>query len=929
MQQNGRQYLVLNLLIFFSLLFVCNLNYGYAQVSPPDTSRSAIPDSLRPAISDTLRPAVQDTIPPVRVEEEEEEEELVDILLQAQNPQSERRAVADAVNFQARDSLIFNFLDGRKAFLYGSSTVRHSSGELRSGSISLDLNNSLVEARTQTPEDTLSYPVLSREGDDLKSNRILFNYKTEKGKFEIAEIQIDDGYLIGTKVKNVSKTEVFIEDGIYSTCPPDHMYYYIKAQRMKVVDEDEIFFTNARLFILDIPYPILFPFGYVPAGIDKRTSGLLEPTYVYQNTSTRGLGLQNFGWFQYFNDYLVGQTALDLFTSGTIHNETRFQYRVTDNFDGAVTFGYSNERGLESTDLDFSESVNKRLSIRHNQQFSPYASLSSDINLSTQNYFRRNSYDINQRAQSSTRSSLSYTYRDPGGAYNFGISTRLNQQFNTNTTRLTGPEATFTLRQFSPFESSSPGSQDRKWYERVTIRYNNNFSSDYSFQPIDADSAEINWFEALLDPSKFREATGNDRHIKYGFRQRAEINAAQIIPSQFVNISANFSVTEFWYPTTIRREFIPEENRTVRRLERGFVSAREFNTGLNLTSTIYGISQAKIGNFNGFRHTFRPSIGFSYRPDFSDEKWGFYREVQIDTTGRTQIYSIFQDEIYGGPGAGEQQSLNFGITNVFETKLVKRDSTGEVQSRNLRLIDNLSVTSSYNFAADSLQLSPIRVALTTRVVEGLSLNFNAVFSPYTPIGPNRFSDTFIWNSSGRILQPTSYSVSANTSFRGGQTGGIQISTPPYRPYDPFDQSLFRPVDPRFNYAPVADFSSPWSVGLNFSYQWTYRFNEEATKRAILNASGIQFNITPKWNFTTQVGYDFIEKELTPSQFNLTRQMVCWNLSFQFNPFGDFQYYFFRLTLDSGQLQSLFQKLPGLNNLERSSSPTGSGNYGRF
>jgi hypothetical protein len=928
MQQNGRQYMVPNLLIFFSLLFVCNVNYLQAQVSPPDTSRNAIPDSLRPVISDTLRPALQDTIPPVIIDEEDEDD-LEGIILQAQNPQSERRAVADAVNFQARDSLIFNYRDGRKAFLYGSSTVRHTSGELRSGSISLDLNNSLVEARTQTPEDTLSYPILSRDGDDLKSNRILFNYKTEKGKFEVAEIQIDDGYLIGTKVKNVSKTEVFIEDGIYSTCPPDHMYYYIKARRMKVVDEDEIFFTNARLFILDIPYPILFPFGYVPAGIDKRRSGLLEPTYVYQNTSTRGLGLQNFGWFQYFNDYLVGQTALDIFTSGTVHNETRFQYRVTNKFDGAVTFGYSNERGLESTDLDFTENVNKRLSIRHNQQFSPYASLSSDINLSTQNYFRRNSYDINERAQSSTRSSLSYNYRDPDGVFTLGLSTRLNQQFNTNTTRLTGPEASFSLRQFSPFESSTPGSQDRKWYERVTIRYNNNFSSDYNFRPLAADSAEVNWFEALLDPQKFREATGNDRHIKYGFRQRAEINAAQIIPSQYVNISANFSVTEFWYPTTTRREFVPEDNRAVTRLERGFAAAREFNTGINLTSTIYGISQAKIGNFNGFRHTLRPSIGFSYRPDFSDERWGFYRDVQIDTTGRTQRYSIFQDEIYGGPGAGEQQSLNFGITNVFETKFVKRDSTGEVQSRNLRLIDNLSLNSSYNFAADSLHFSPLRVALTTRVIEGLSLNFNATFSPYTPIGQNQFSDTYIWNSSNKILQPLSYSVSANTSFRGGQTGGIQVSTPPYRPYDPFDQSLFRPVDPRFNYAPVADFSSPWSVGLNFSYQWNYRFNEPATRRAILNASGIQFNITPKWNFTTQVGYDFIEKELTPSQFSLTRQMVCWNLSFQFNPFGDFQYYFFRLTLDSGQLQSLFQKLPGLNNLERSSSPTGSGNYGRF
>jgi hypothetical protein len=51
-------------------------------------------------------------------------------------------------------------------------------------------------------------------------------------------------------------------------------------------------------------------------------------------------------------------------------------------------------------------------------------------------------------------------------------------------------------------------------------------------------------------------------------------------------------------------------------------------------------------------------------------------------------------------------------------------------------------------------------------------------------------------------------------------------------------------------------------------------------------------------------------------------MICWDLSFQFNPFGEFQYYSFRLSLSGGQIQGLFQKLPFLNNLERSSTPNG-------
>jgi hypothetical protein len=110
-----------------------------------------------------------------------------------------------------------------------------------------------------------------------------------------------------------------------------------------------------RLFILDIPYPLVFPFGYVPAGIESRRSGLLEPTYVYQNTSTRGIGLQNLGWFQYINDYFTAQTSFDLFTSGTFFNESRMQYRKTGSFNGSVTMGYSREQGLEPTDPGFTE----------------------------------------------------------------------------------------------------------------------------------------------------------------------------------------------------------------------------------------------------------------------------------------------------------------------------------------------------------------------------------------------------------------------------------------------------------------------------------------------------------------------------------------------------------------------------------------------
>ncbi|MEX1010982.1 MAG: putative LPS assembly protein LptD [Balneolaceae bacterium] len=835
---------------------------------------------------------------------------------------AERRSIADAVNFQARDSLIFSLQGERKGVLYGSGSVSRDENRLTAGVITLYIDRSEVHAQSEAPGDSLSHPVLQQGERDLRSHRILFNYETERGKFDAAQVQIDEGHLLGNQVKNVSRSEVFIQQGRYSTCPPTHMYYYLQAEQMKVVDEEELFFTNARLFILDIPYPILFPFGYVPAGIDRRQSGLLEPSYVFEQSSRRGIGIQNLGWFQYFNEHLVGQSAFDLYSSGSFFNQSRLQYRKTDRYDGEVTVGYSTERGLEPTDPDYTETVNKRLSLRHNQTLSPYSNLSANINLNTSDYYRRNSFDIDDRSQTSSSSNLSYRYSHPENLYNFNVTTRLNQQFSTNTTRLSGPETNFRMRDFHPFEQSGVGAAEPSWYETISMRYSNNFKSEYEFRPIAGEDATISWFEALFDPSLYREATGNNRHVGYGMRHQGQISASRLIPSQFLNVSANLSVNEYWYPNTIRKEFNEEENRVQTIQERGFEAARDFNSSLNFSTTIYGISQTRIGNLEGFRHTLRPSVSLSYRPDFSEEFWGYYREVPSDTLGNTQRYSIFEQAVYGGPGQGEQQNINFSIGNVLETKHVRRDSTGEVQSRNLRLIDNFNISTSYNMAADSLKFSQVNLTLSSRAIDNLNIRMTANYSLYARNEAGQMIDQFVWQVDNRIAQPLRYQMDISTQYSSSQGGFVDPPTPVYGPYDPFNQGFFSPVDSRFNQRPVDDFNSAWSFGLNFSYSWQYRQGQDPRKSAVLDVRNIRFNLTPKWSIQTRIGYDFIEQDLTPSEFNLSRRMVCWTLSFQFNPFGDFQYYFFRLSIDSGQMQGLFQNLPLLNNLERGSSPSG-------
>lgn len=845
--------------------------------------------------------------------------------------QSQRTNLQEGqVHFQASDSLIFNLKGDRKADLFGSAKVTHESGELTSGKVSLNLDRNLVSASTVTPEDTLSQPVLVRQGDRIRSKSITFNYETERGRFEVARVQVSQGNLTGTKVKNTGPHTVFLEDAIYSTCTLDHPHYYIKANRMKVVDQEEVFFTNARLYILDIPYPIIFPFGYLPGNIQQKQSGLLQPTYVTQGQSNRSLGIQNLGWFQYFNDYIVGQASVDLYNSGTFFLDASTSYSNRNSYNGQVQIGYSRERGLVSSDPSYSVNTQKRLSINHNQEFSPYANMSANINLRTQDFFQRNSFDIDERVETSTSSSINYRYRHPENTYNFSISARQNQNFQTNITRLSGPSANFSLKQFSPFANNELGGRaNNTWYENISVGYQNSFESNFNFDPIRADSAQINWFEALLNPGKYRKATGNENHYKYGFRQQANISMGSILPSDRINLSSGINYNEYWFPTTIRRTFNADSNRVEERQVRGFTTARDFSGNISLSTTVYGLMNKGIGNLESFRHTIRPSLSFSYRPDFSKDFWGYYKKVQVDSTGQTQEYSIFANEVFRGPQAGEQRSLGISIDNVFEAKQVRRDSTGEKKERTIRLIDRLNLRTDYNFAADSLKLSNLRASMSSSIIQKVNLRANANFNFYDRDSLGRKVDRFLLKSAGKPFEMVDFSLNASASFSGGKDGGVQFNDTHYpQNYDPFNQSIFNQFDSHFNQQAVQDIFSPWSVSLNFRYSWRLNPNGKNRKSATLNARQIQFRLTPKWSFSTRIGYDFIEKDLTPSQFSLNRKLHCWNLSFQMNPFGDFQYFSFRLSVDSGQIQSIFQKLPGLKNLERSSSPSGRGLRGR-
>ena len=88
----------------------------------------------------------------------------------------------------------------------------------------------------------------------------------------------------------------------------------------------------------------------------------------------------------------------------------------------------------------------------------------------------------------------------------------------------------------------------------------------------------------------------------------------------------------------------------------GFRNLIDFNVTTRLTTKIYGMKSFSRGPIRAIRHVITPEIGFTYRPNFGDPKWGVYG-TYVDGNGVEQTYNKFDRSLYGTPSQTQQALL--------------------------------------------------------------------------------------------------------------------------------------------------------------------------------------------------------------------------------------------------------------------------------
>ena len=827
------------------------------------------------------------------------------------------------IEFTAKDSLIIRFDDenGDLGRLVGNAVVTYGDARLEAHSIDILFDREELRAEG-TPSDTgqVNTPVFNQGTETFSGTSFAYNMGTERGRVVGARTQFEDGFIRAGVAKVREDSTVFIRDGLYTTCncgPDETPSYSMRSNKMKVVDQKWVYTGPIQLYIYNIPTPIWLPFGFLPYQ-EGRRSGLLAPEY---GEDERGFYLRNWGYYWAISDYMDLQVRAGLWTRGSWQINPSFRYNRRDYFNGGVSLDLLHERSGEKEDPDAVTRDNVSVRWSHNQTLNPTARLTANVNLTSSSYLRTVSdqYEDNVRQQIS--STIQYNKRWQGGR-SFSLNLRQSQVLATGAVDLTLPELTFSQSSKTPFKRSTGGERNEKWYERIQFSYSGRLSNRYNFEALsdeellalgDTAATGIGWAEALFNQQKYERATGRD-DTRFDFKTTHRvpvsapfsINRLPMLGTFRLNVSPNASYSEDWFIETERR-MVDTSNVVIRESVPGFFALRQFNTGVSANTTFYGIFPLKAGPYQGVRHTVRPSLGFNYRPDFSSDFWGYSRSY-TDTSGAAIEYDIVT-----GVQRGLQQTVSFGVDNTFETKHVQADSTGETQSRVLKLF-NLNARTSYNFAADSLKLSPISITARTSVINGLNLNFSSTFSPYAlnEEGTRQVNEYAVSLKDFRFGRLTRLSLSGDFRLSSSRRGGSRPTTtrPGTPAFNTASTSTLGLNDPYSNdpflstgYGESGAFSQ-WSL----SFRFTYSISKPLTtlsRTATVNSS-FDFNLTPTWKIRGQSGYDFERKEIVTTSLNILKDLDCWEMSFRWVPFGEFQSWGFDIHVKSGKLSEFLR-----------------------
>lgn len=795
------------------------------------------------------------------------------------------------------DSLIYD-LSSKDVFLYKKADIKYQDMELNADYMKLNTKSKLVHARgiTDTATQVYSRPVFTQDKATYDMDSIIYNMESGKARITGVNTKEGEGILSGGTVKKMKDNVVHMHQGRYTTCDATCPHFYLQMTKGSVVPGKKTVFGPAYMVIEDVPiYFLGLPFGFFPQK-SERNSGFIMPEIGEE--VAKGFFIRNGGYYFVINDYVDVAATLGIYTLGSWQGNVISSYTKRYKFSGNLAFDYAKDVIGEKGAADYLNTSNIRIAWTHRQdpKSHPNSTFSASVNYSSSSYNKYNAHNMQDYLNSQVTSSVAYSKNWVGTPFSLAINAQMSQNTQDSAITLDLPSFTFNVARVSPFKRKVAVGKER-WYEKISFTYNTEFRNTVNIKE-----------RELFKPEMFDK-------MRLGMRHNIPIQASFNI-LKYLNVTPSATYTERWYFRRIDQNWDTDTEKLVSDTSKGFYRVYDYGFSLSANTKVYG--EYAIGTKKPaiFRHVMTPTVSFSFSPSFDQ----YYNTVQSNKEGATMTYSPYINEMYGVPASGKRAAINFGLANTIEMNAPSsRDTTGY---KKIKLIESLSISSNYNFLADSLNLAPFTVSLRTTLFKGLNIQFNAKFDPYQIDENGRKINKFL-GTAGGLLRMTELSFNFGYGFQSKgsrQSNKPAINnpknnsnniTPAQQEQDDFFNNAGQPSEgaraveqARLMAAQYYDFMIPWSV--SFSYVFAYnKPGHKANLTQTINFNG-SVNLTEKWGVSFGAGYDFQMKTITPGAVQISRDLHCFQMNFTWIPIGFRQSWSFTIQAKSGMLSDLLK-----------------------
>jgi len=828
--------------------------------------------------------------------------------------QKKEEFLTDIVKYKAKDYVSLN-QRLQQTTLYNEADIKYGDMSITAGIIIIDHNTDLVFAKG-IQDSTGVYtqpPVFTQGATVVEPDSLVVNTVTKKALIYNSRTEQNGGTIFSEVSKRENDSVIFVKNAKFTTSENlDDPEYYFLMRKAKFVPGKKVVTGLANMFIYDVPTPIGVPFAYFPMS-DKHTSGIIFPSFGEDNGNDRGYFLQNGGYYFAISDYIDLAVLGDYYTNGSYGLRLETNYATRYRFNGNLSLRYENLINSERGFPDFSKSTiyNVRWSHSQDAKANPSSRFSASVNLGSSTYFRQsiNQLNLSNSQNNTLASSISYSKTFQGEPQaNMSITATHSQNTNTEVINMTLPTFQGSVSRVFPF---APKVGTKKGaIQNINFQYN--VRAENRIQTTDSLFFKKEMFdEAKIGALHSIPITTNFKVFKY------------------FSMSASANFEENWTYNTINR-FQNEDGDIITEDLTGFDRFYTYNFSTSIGTTIYGLfnfeKDGKDPKIQAIRHVIRPSISYNINPAF-DQYYDTYEVVDANGTTtddiRREEYTRFQGSIFGAPNQNFSSSLGISVGNNFEAKVRDKDSTA-TEPKKIILLNNLNFSTSYNFAADSLRWSPMRVSGGTSILnDKMSINFGATLDPYALDNNNRRINTYNIDNGGSLFRLTtaninmSYSISSK-AFEGSDNNqndaAIQESIRSGGRADdlfgkPEDFADRRLTDEDKNEAEDKELSDLYNYKVPWSLRLAYAVNySNSTRQNEISSHSLMFSgdveLSPRWTVGASSGYDLKNQGFTLTQFRFERDLLSWRLNFSWVPFGTYNQWNFFIGIKSSLLKDL-------------------------